>query len=267
MSEYMKKAKIRDLEDKDLQLRYYLGGLKIISNGDYQCTYWTCNINCSCDPVLDDENFKKILEFRDKHNFENERVAKLIYNYLIGAVMKYNESYTPLFEELGKIIKPYNFINKDSGKVEDIGYKEKDIVDKVYVNNGGKVWDFMYKYNITQEDFIALAKMYANDSIHGLCLSNPDDKFMIELEEIINGFNIGISKSELEAYRSAYAESKYNTELVMNTRNAQKKYLIFIKELLEKEPNLAREILSDELRQLGFNKHVSKIVEAKVFYK
>ena len=30
-SEYMKKAKIRDLEDKDLQLRYFLGGFKIIS--------------------------------------------------------------------------------------------------------------------------------------------------------------------------------------------------------------------------------------------
>ena len=258
----MKKAKIKGLEDKDLQLRYFLGGLKVI----YQCTYWACNINCSCDPVLDDENFKKILEFRDKHNFENERVAKLIYNYLIGAVMKYKESYTPLFEELGKIIKPYNFISKDSGKVEDIGYKEKDIIDKVYENNGGKVWDFMYKYNITKEDFIVLAKMYANDNIHGLCLSNPDDKFMIDLEKIVDDFNIGISKSELEAYRSAYAESKYNTELVMNTRNAQKKYLLFIKELLEKEPNLAVEILSDELRQLGFNKHVSKIVKVKIFY-
>ena len=54
-NEYMKKAKIKGLEDKDLQLRYFLGGLKVI----YQCTYWACNINCSCDPVLDDENFKK----------------------------------------------------------------------------------------------------------------------------------------------------------------------------------------------------------------
>ena len=110
-NDYMEKAKIRNLEDKDLQLRYFLGGLKIISTGGYQCTYWTCNINCSCEPVLDDDNFKKIIDFRDKHNFENERVTKLIYNYLIGAVMKYKESYTPLFEELGKIIKPYTLID------------------------------------------------------------------------------------------------------------------------------------------------------------
>ena len=28
-NEYMKKAKIKGLEDKDLQLRYFLGGLKL----------------------------------------------------------------------------------------------------------------------------------------------------------------------------------------------------------------------------------------------
>lgn len=266
---FMKKTKIKELDDKDLQLRYYLGGLKSIGTEEHLCTYWACDLNCSCDAVEDDDSFKAIKEFRDNHNFTNERVIKLIYNYLIGSIMKYKDFYTPLFMELDNVIKPYNFIQNDIGKVSDIGYKEKELETAVYSDSNLNVAQINYKYNITKEDFIALAKTYINDAFHGLCLSNPQDIFMYELKTIINSFNLDISKRNLEAYREAYNDTKLNTELLVSTKDAQIKYLDFMKKLIEKEPNLAIELLRNELNELGFKtkKDIKKLTDKKVLYK
>ena len=74
------------------------------------------------------------------------------------------------------------------------------------------------------------------------------------------------SMKNLDAYRNAYHESKYNTELLVNTKESQKKYLQFMKELLEKEPNVAIELLSNGLEELGFKKarkDIKKLVKGK----
>lgn len=112
----MKKSDINKLEDKDLQLRYYLGGLQLINNGEQLCDYWTCDINCSCSEVHDDERLLEVKSFIEKHCLTNERFIKLSYGLLTGAIMKYKGMYSPLFTELEKVLELYNFIHTKKKK-------------------------------------------------------------------------------------------------------------------------------------------------------
>ena len=216
----MKKDDITKLKDKDLQLKYILGGLKFIRDGNIRCNYWTCDINCSCNKVEEDEKFIKIKKFIKKHNLTNERFAKLTYNYLVGAIMKYNGSYTPLFTELYEVIKTYNFPASKKYKIEDIGYKEKEFEEYLYGHNNDLITDYINKYSLTREDVMALIKTYVNGGMYGLQLINNEDKFLVELKDIIHKSNI--DTSNYNEYKKTYQINKENTELIINTKSIQK---------------------------------------------
>lgn len=73
--ESMKKSDILKLEDKDLQLRYFLGGLKLINDGKEQlCNYWTCDLNCSCMPILNDNNYNEVKKFIKRHYLTKRKI-------------------------------------------------------------------------------------------------------------------------------------------------------------------------------------------------
>ena len=76
------------LEDKDLQLRYVLGGL--YPHGGLNCDkYWGCDIRCSTSPVAKDENFEKVKNFITKHNISNSTFIRLARSYLFGTFNSY----------------------------------------------------------------------------------------------------------------------------------------------------------------------------------
>jgi len=252
----MKKTEIKKLEDKDLQLRYYLGGLKNISTGsNYECNYWTCSINCSCSAVPNDEKLEAVKAFIKNHNITNERFLKLAYNYLIGATMKYHGMYSQLFLELAAVIKPYQFTQTNLGEKPDNDFREKELEEIVYgTNNNSIISNFIKKYNLTAEDFIILAKTSINYNLHNLQVSNPNDTFSSEVKDILSQYELYVPREYIEEYRKEYQNKKKATELVINARATQKQYLKLMKELLIKYPDLATEMLAEELNELGFNK-------------
>lgn len=257
----MKKTEINELEDKDLQLRYYLGGLKLINDGKEQlCNYWMCNINCSCSNVPDDEKFISVKNFINKHNITNERFIKLSYWFLTGAIMKYKGMYSPLFIELEKVIEPFGFTHNKYGEIPDNDFREKELENIV---NDFSVKEYCSKYQLDVTDFIILAKMSINYHFHRLQVAeNPDDTFSHELCNIINNYGLYVPREYIEEYRKEFKNHQEITQLLIDTRAVQKNYLELLKKLQEKDPNLATEMISKELNELGLNseKYIRKLI-------
>ncbi len=258
----MKKSEITELENKDLQLRYYLGGLQLISNGDQLCDYWTCDINCSCKEVPDDERIIEIKKFIDKHKLTNERFIKLSYNFLTGGIMKYNGEYTPLFIELGNVLMPYNFIHKNSREIPDNDFREKELES---IANESVVKEYCTKYQLDITDFISLAKTSLNFRFILLQVKKQSDDFLQELYNIIDSYGLYLTREQVKAYREAYETNQENAQLMIDTKIAQDRYLELMKQLLTEDPNLAVEMISDELHELGLNsrKDVKRLVLSK----
>ena len=257
----MKKNKINKLEDKDLQLRYYLGGLQSISNReDYLCNYWGCDINCSCSMVSDDERLSKVKEFIDKHSITNERFIRLSYAFLTGYIMKYRGINSPLFEELAGILDPYCFKHTKIGEIPDNDFRERELES---ITSTPIVIAYLNKYKLDVADFISLAKTSLNFRLPTLYVeNNQNDTFISELCSIIDKHNLYVSREIIEEYREEFKTKRENTQLVIDTKATQKKYLELMKKLLIKDSNLATEMISDELGELGFNtrKDVKKLV-------
>lgn len=254
--EFLKKSEIEKLEDKNLQLRYFLGGLKYIRNGeDQQCSYWTCDINCSCDAVDNDSRLNAVRNFIKKHNLTNERFLKLSYNYLIGAVMKYKGEYSPLFIELDSVLRPYHFTKTDRGKIPDNDFREKELenlVNEDYENNQ-IIIAFISKYNLTKADFITFAKISLNYNVYGLQVTNPDDTFISEIKNITHYYKLNVSREYIENYRNEYKNNQETAQLMVDIKSAQKAYLELMKELIIKNPSIANQIIAEELNELGIN--------------
>ena len=253
----MKKDEIQKLNNKDLQLRYFLGGLKNINDGkEHLCNYWACDINCSTSPVPDDEKLDAVKSFIKKHNITNERFLKLSYNYLIGATMKYNGRYSHLFLELEEVIKPYNFIRTNKGQIPDNNFREKEL-EKLVINaydSDSIVGDYIRKYDLTVEDFIILAKTSLNHNLYGLCVYNSNDTFTSEIMEITHKYELNVTKDFIIKYREEYKNNQETAELILETKSIQKRYLELMKELLIKDSSLANELFNKELNALGVNK-------------
>lgn len=266
--ETMKKDEIQKLDDKDLQLRYFLGGLKNINDRkEHLCDYWTCDINCSTTPVPDDENLDAVKRFIKKHNITNERFLRLSYNYIIGATMKYNGMYSQLFLELEEVIKPYNFIRTNKGQIPDNTFREKEL-EKLVINaydSDSIVGDYIRKYNLTVEDFIILAKTSLNHNLYGLQVSNPDDTFTSEIVEITHKYGLNVTRDYIVKYREEYKNKEEAAELIIETKTAQKKYLELMKELLIKDYASATELIRDELKELGVanKKDIKRLIRKK----
>ena len=262
----MKKSQVEKLEDKDLQLMYFLGGLKDMINKE-NCHYWLCDIDCSCNIVPDDESLDAVKNFIKKHNITNERFIKLAYNFLIGAVMKYHGDYSQLFLELEEVLKPYQFTQSNEKKIPDNNFREEEL--EKLVNNayepGLFIYNFINKYNLTVEDFIILSKTILNYNFHGLSLSNLNDTFIIEIEDIINHYNLSIPKEYIQEYIKADEEKQETTKLIIETKTLQKKYLQLMKKLLIKDFDSATELITEELKELGFadKKNIKRLIKTK----
>ncbi len=257
----MRKKEIIKINDKDLQLRYFLGGLNYIKDGEKQlCNYWTCKINCSCLKVSDDENLLKVKNFIKKHNITNERFLILSYNYLINSIMKYNYEYSPLFLELENVLKPYNFTHTKFGKKPDNNFRQTELENII---NESIVQKYCTKYKLDSSDFISLAKTSLNYNFYNLKIAkNPNDTFTYELAKIIESFKLYVPREIITKYREKY---KQNTQLVIDTKKLQQRYLKLIKELFIKEPNLANQLIKKELNELGFSsrKNIKKLILKK----
>ncbi len=259
----MQKSEIVKLDNKDLQLRYYLGGLLSMSSSDTYCNYWICSINCECSAVIDDEKLEAVKDFIKKHHFTNERFLKLAYNYLIGAIMRYQGEYSPLFQELAKVIEPYQFSQNKQGEIPDNDFGEEELEKIVY--GSSTVSNFIRKYNLTIYDFITIAKTNLNYNFHRLRVSNPDDTFIAEIKDITDQYSLTVDKEYIEEYRKDYQNKKKTDKLAINARAIQKKYLGIMKELLIQNPDLATEMLADELNELGINKKkdIKRLIKKK----
>ena len=262
----MKKSEVEKLEDKNLQLRYFLGGLQTMNNNEY-CHYWLCDINCSCNIVPDDERLEAVKSFIKKHNITNERFLKLSYNFLNGAVMKYHGNYSQLFLELEEVLKPYQFTQSKRKQIPDNNFREEELeklVSNAYDDNS-IIGNFIKKYNLTVEDFIIISKVILNYNLYGLRLSNPDDTFITEIKDIINHYSLSVSKECIQECIKAKQNNSETTELIIETKSAQKRYLELMKELLKKEPSLATELISEELSELGFTnkKDIKRLIIKK----
>lgn len=256
----MKKSEINKLDDKDLQLRYYLGGLKLINDGENTlCNYWTCDIDCSCTAVANDEKFVEVKKFINKHNLTNERFIRLSYCLLMNSVIKYKGKYSPFFTELENVIEPYNFTHTRSNNKQDNDFREKELEN---IANEPIVRKYCSKYQLDTIDFIVLAKMSINYRFYNLQIAkNPNDTFSKELVEIINSHNLYVSRECIKEYNN----NQKATSILIETKTAQKRYLELLKELQKKSPNLASEMISYELSELGYNskKDVIKLILQK----
>lgn len=214
----MKKSQIEKLEDKDLQLRYFLGGLRQINDEkDHLCDYWTCNIDCSCLAVPSDERLSAVKSFIQKHNLTNERFLKLAYNYLIGSIMKYCGLYSCFFRELEEVLEPYHFIHTEVGRIPENDFRERELEQLVcYGDDNSFICLFIKKYNLTLADFIILAKTSLNHNFYSLDISNPDDTFLTEIVAITHGYGLNVSKGEILRYRENYKVKQESIEKAEN---------------------------------------------------
>ena len=248
----MKKTDIKKLNDKNLQLRYYLGGLEIMTN-NRACKYWRCDINCSCSPVPDDNRLTKVKEFIKNHNLTNDCFVRTAYNYLTGAIMKYKGKYSPFFIELDSVLKPYNFVCEEI-KTEN-EFRDKELEELINDNSNKEIKDYISKYNLSIEDFIVLAKTSINYNYYvmrGLD-KDCDIDFTSNVADIIHKHGLAVTREYIENYKEEYKKSHENTKLVVDTKLAQKKYLKLLKELLEKDPDKAIDLIIEDLSDLTLN--------------
>lgn len=245
----MKKSEVEKLEDKNLQLRYFLGGLQTMNNNEY-CHYWLCDINCSCNIVPEDDRLEAVKSFIKKHNITNERFLKLAYNYLTGSIMKYKGNYSKLFIELDEVLKPYQFNPSYNHKIPDNDFREKELEEIVFDSKDLFVKKYIEKYNLTEEDFITLAKTSINHNIYGLRLSNQDT-FMTEITDFTYHYGLNVTKEFIEAYRKENQIKKETAELIAAVTSSRKKYLESIRDLLPKDKGLANQIINEDLAELA----------------
>ena len=163
-SKYLYQDDIIKLKDKDLQLRYILGGL--YPHGGMNCNrYWGCDIKCSTLPVLDDINLEMVKMFIKKHNISNGTFLRLARTYLSGAFNPYDGDYGNLIYELDNVLMRYNFVHTDSDKIPDNDLKEKELLKLIAKQSnveGTKLNKFLRKYSLTNVDFMILAKTSIN---------------------------------------------------------------------------------------------------------
>ena len=260
----LKKDKILDLKDRELQLRYFLSGLKKNNCGNNGlCHYWTCDINCSLLPQKCDVNFENILNFIEIHNLSIKRFIHFTYNFLNGSIMKYNGKYGPFFIELENILKPYNLLYSTKGKIVDNDYGEKEL-EMIFNSNSinSEVYIVLNKYKLYKEDFICIAKTSLNYNYYDWnLLSCKGDEIGTDISKILTDNNLVVSREYIKRYRNEYE----NAQLVSDVKKSQKEYLKLLKKLICKDSNLVDKVLLDELNELGIKtkKDIKKLFKNK----
>lgn len=227
---------IKKLEDKELQLRYLLGGLN--SSEKTECKYnnfWGCDIRCSCTPIPNDDRLIKIKKFIEKHNISNETFMRLVLSYLKGYIVKYNSEYGELILELDRVLMDYKFKHSDVGKVIENDLKEKELlelIEKYRQVEGSLLNNFLKKYSLTPTDFMVLAKTSLNYNftvIRGFKIKD----LPIDLREILREFDIYQSWEYVKEYRKQTEEKREQEKLelarIVALQNKPKKLSLFKK--------------------------------------
>lgn len=164
--EYLHQDEIIKLEDKDLQLRYLLGGLN--REEKEVCaynTFWGCDIRCSCGPVPDDERFQRVKRFVEKHNISNDTFMRLMISYIKGYILKFNDEYGDFILELDRALSDYKYIHSKKYPVPENDFKEKELLEFIERDSkqqNSELNKFLTKYNLTLKDFLVLAKTSIN---------------------------------------------------------------------------------------------------------
>jgi len=200
---------IRELEDKDLQLQYLLGGLN--TSEKTACGYnafWNCDIRCSCNPIPNDDRLAKIKEFRNKHNISNETFMRLVLSYLKGSLVKYNGEYGELILDLDKVLRSYNFKHSTIGKVVENDLKEKELLEllvKYGQVEGSSLNNFLKRYSLTPTDFMVLAKTSINYNFKILRGFEIKD-LPVDLKNVLEEFDLYQSWEYVKEYRKKIEE-------------------------------------------------------------
>lgn len=202
--ESLHQDEIRKLEDELSQLQYLLGGLN--SNDKIVCKYnnfWSCDKECSCVPVPNDERLDKVVEYIKKHNISNETFMRLVLSYLQGYMVKYNGQYGELFLELDEVLADYKFNHSTVGRVAENNLKEKELIEllnKQGLIEGSLLNRFLKKYSLTETDFMVLAKTSINYNYNILRGFERKD-LLLELKQILQEFDLYESFSYVILYR------------------------------------------------------------------
>lgn len=212
--ESLHQDEIRKLEDKDLQLRYILGGL--YPHGSQNClTYWNC-IRCATLGVEDDERLQQVKEFIEKHNISNATFLILARTYQRGSFVDYKGSLGELISELATIFEVYQFpcVVDETPKISSL--KEKELLELVAQgldNEASRLGQFLRKYDLSVADFMVLAKTSINASFRKIS-SFTDENFDLrkELVDLLNEANMYVSMEELEAYRKSLTSKEVEEE-------------------------------------------------------
>lgn len=244
----MRKSEVSEIKDQDLQLRYYLGGLKTTMN-DSECCYWQCDLNCGCNKLNEDIDLTKIKDFIKKYNISNVRFLILAFNYLEGNFVYYHNKPSELIVELEEILKPLD-LGKHEKKEYNTLYDEKlekliyDVKNPhaFYVND---IREFIKKYNLTDKDFITIAKTWINHRFWGLHVDYDKtvETFPTEMKNIIHNHDLFVEKDMLNDYITAIQSYDENAQIGLEAKVQQKKYLEAIKRLYEVNPEEAKKLI------------------------
>ncbi len=200
----LSQTEIRNLEDKDLQLRYMLGGLN--RNDGYEVcgynTFFSCDIRCFCMPVADDEYLFKVKKFIEKHNISNETFMRLIKTHLNGWFYSFENDSGSLLPELEEIISDYNFKRNNDEFFKQNKLKEKKLlklVKKQIYDNESEINSILQKYSISVVDFMILAKTSLNYEYAGLRFEPKD--LSNDIIDLLEKHNLYESLEEVKKYQ------------------------------------------------------------------
>lgn len=202
--EWLNQFEIRNLEDKDLQLRYILGGL--YPHGGQNCNvYWGCYSKCDTQPVEDDERLQKVKDFILNHNISNSTFLRLARSYIFETLNSYKGDFGSLIPELGEAILDYDFVHTKEERFKENDLKERELlelIDKECGVEGTALNTFLGKYSLTPVDFMILAKTSINYKFKiGRVFEVTD--LPKDLQVILEANNLYQSYKFVEQYRKA----------------------------------------------------------------
>lgn len=207
---YLHQYDILDLQDNNLQLRYFLGGFN--SDEKKVCDkFWWCDINCSCSPVPDDERLDKVKEYIEKHNISSETFMRLLISRNFNSYFKsYNGNFGTFIDELDEIISEYK-IHQFPGHNGNDNYKnglsEQQLVE--YVNRESLIENsslnkFLSYYQLTLTDFIVLAKTRKFIVIR----DRERHDLLLDLSILLKEYELELKQCELENMKKEFVKIK-----------------------------------------------------------
>ena len=150
---------INQTNDVD-NLKNFLSGLR-------RCSSWiSCDTNCYIPPVNDDE-ILSLLELKEKHNLSFKDIMTLYFSCLNDNIIPYKQQYGILISELENEFVKFSQFGLHKKKRFANNYIDEKIFEKLILSDDVNVCEFMKTYNLTELDFMVLAKC----AVHGFSYS------------------------------------------------------------------------------------------------